>query len=495
MKLDVNVLRYLSKDDFRTLTAVEMGQKNVRFLSMHISRYHNKCRHAHSPHPPLPPYPPHIVQHEIVPAQLVDTIAGLKHGGTFKCLRNLCRHKLVHHDAQKYDGYRLTTLGYDFLAIRTLVARGAIAGVGRQIGVGKESDVFEVSDDDGNIMALKLHRLGRTSFRAVKSKRDYMKRGNHFSWLYLSRLAALKEFAFMQALGQAGLPVPRAIECNRHAVLMSLVHAHPMVQVRELLNPRRVYEECMGVVVRLAQLGLVHCDLNEFNLLISDEEELTLIDFPQMVSMSHPNARELFERDVEGVVRFFERKLGYLPEGDEGLDFQRIRPKFDDVVQSGGGGSVGLLDEQLRASGFKKEHEHALERFVLDRRGGGEDDGEASDDEDTGSESEEEEDVEAKTSSPENSNSNSSKEEDQEEEEEDVAAQLDDSLRLGADTEAEVIARAAEQRKKAARRAAMAKVSRNASKGKNKGKKKGDPSYSGGGGGWGGEFGDSVFCV
>jgi RIO kinase 2 len=29
MKLDVNVLRYLSKDDFRTLTAVEMGQKNV----------------------------------------------------------------------------------------------------------------------------------------------------------------------------------------------------------------------------------------------------------------------------------------------------------------------------------------------------------------------------------------------------------------------------------------------------------------------------------
>lgn len=30
MKLDVNVLRYLSKDDFRVLTAVEMGQKNVR---------------------------------------------------------------------------------------------------------------------------------------------------------------------------------------------------------------------------------------------------------------------------------------------------------------------------------------------------------------------------------------------------------------------------------------------------------------------------------
>jgi RIO kinase 2 len=35
-------------------------------------------------------------------------------------------------------------MGYDFLAIRALVARGHISGVGRQIGVGKESDIFEV---------------------------------------------------------------------------------------------------------------------------------------------------------------------------------------------------------------------------------------------------------------------------------------------------------------------------------------------------------------
>lgn len=29
MKLDVNALRYLTKDEFRVLTAVEMGMKNV----------------------------------------------------------------------------------------------------------------------------------------------------------------------------------------------------------------------------------------------------------------------------------------------------------------------------------------------------------------------------------------------------------------------------------------------------------------------------------
>jgi RIO kinase 2 len=63
-------------------------------------------------------------------------------------------------------------------------------------------DIFEVADEDGKIMAMKLHRLGRVSFRAVKSKRDYLKHRSSYNWLYLSRLAvaALKEFAFMKVL-------------------------------------------------------------------------------------------------------------------------------------------------------------------------------------------------------------------------------------------------------------------------------------------------------
>ena len=52
-----------------------------------------------------------------------------------------------------------------------------------------------------------------------------------FNWLYLSRLAALKEFAFMKALQDNGFRVPDAIECNRHAVLMSMVPALPFTQV------------------------------------------------------------------------------------------------------------------------------------------------------------------------------------------------------------------------------------------------------------------------
>jgi RIO-like serine/threonine protein kinase len=60
----------------------------------------------------------------------------------------------------------------------------------------------------------------------------------------------------------------------------------------------------MDLIHRLAAAGLVHCDFNEFNLLINEQEHLTLIDFPQMVSVSHANALELFERDVDCIVRW-----------------------------------------------------------------------------------------------------------------------------------------------------------------------------------------------
>lgn len=59
-------------------------------------------------------------------------------------------------------------------------------------------DIFEVVKEDGTVLAMKLHRLGRVSFRAVKSKRDYLRHRSSYNWLYLSRLAALKEFAFMK---------------------------------------------------------------------------------------------------------------------------------------------------------------------------------------------------------------------------------------------------------------------------------------------------------
>ena len=46
----------------------------------------------------------------------------------------------------------------------------------------------------------------------------------------------------------------------------------------------------MELIVQLAGYGLIHCDFNEFNILLDDRDQPTIIDFPQMVSIAHPNA-------------------------------------------------------------------------------------------------------------------------------------------------------------------------------------------------------------
>lgn len=306
-KLNVVLLRYLSRDDFRVLTAVEMGMKN----------------------------------HEIVPASLIASIASLKYGGCNKILRELVKHKLVAYDRTKtVQGYRLIYGGYDYLALKTFSSRDVLASVGNQMGVGKESDIYIVANEEDKQLALKLHRLGRTSFRNLKNKRDYHKHRNKMSWLYLSRLAAMKEFAYMKALYDRGFPVPKPYDYNRHAVVMELINGYPLCQVRQLEDPAALYSEVMELIIKLANHGLIHGDFNEFNLMLDDEDHVTMIDFPQMVSTSHANAEWYFDRDVKCIRDFFLKRFNYESE---------LFPTFSDIQKE------CSLDVEVAVSGYTKE--------------------------------------------------------------------------------------------------------------------------------------------
>lgn len=133
----------------------------------------------------------------------------------------------------------------------------------------------------------------------------------------------MKEFAYMKALHDRGLSVPRPIDYNRHAVVMELLNnACPLIQVRKLEDPGVVYDECMRLIVNLAEHGLIHGDFNEFNLLIEEDLRVVMIDFPQMVSTSHENAKYYFERDVDCIKAFFAKRFHFESE---------LYPKFEDI--------------------------------------------------------------------------------------------------------------------------------------------------------------------
>lgn len=62
-------------------------------------------------------------------------------------------------------------------------------------------------------------------------------------------------------------------------------------QVHEVEDAGALYNDLMNLIVSLGNAGVIHGDFNEFNIMVTDDAKPILIDFPQMVSTSHPNAR------------------------------------------------------------------------------------------------------------------------------------------------------------------------------------------------------------
>jgi RIO kinase 2 len=160
--------------------------------------------------------------------------------------------------------------------------------------------------------------------------------------------------------------VPVAVDVNRHAVLMTMIDGVPLTQRYRLREPGRVYRQCIDQLSNLAARGLVHCDFNEFNIMVNEDEDITIIDFPQMVSTRHPNAEELFVRDLKCLHKFFLRRYDYRAEED---DEGREDPAFRDVAVGGVGRGEGAdversLDVSLRASGFSQDAVKELDAHV-----------------------------------------------------------------------------------------------------------------------------------
>lgn len=83
-----------------------------------------------------------------------------------------------------------------------------------------------------------------------------------------------------------------------------------------------LYDELMNLIVKLGNHGVIHGDFNEFNIMITNSGKIILIDFPQMISTEHPDAKMYFERDVNCIRDFFKRRFAYESE---------LYPTFQDI--------------------------------------------------------------------------------------------------------------------------------------------------------------------
>ncbi|QQP35367.1 Serine/threonineprotein kinase RIO2like, partial [Caligus rogercresseyi] len=140
-----------------------------------------------------------------------------------------------------------------------------------------------------------------------------------------------------------GFPVPEPIDFNRHCVVMEYIKGTPLQNIREVDDPGALYEKLMNLHIKFASHGVIHGDFNEFNIMITEEGEPIVIDFPQMISASHPEAEAFFARDVECLKEFFKRRFDF--ECESAPDFLRDVRRTD------------VLDAEVRASGMTKQME------------------------------------------------------------------------------------------------------------------------------------------
>lgn len=250
-----------------------------------------------------------LKNHDIAPEPLVRKVSNISTDFTAN-LKLLVKNKFLRYYALPYVGYSVSINGYDCLAINTLRKRGLVT-FGDKIGIGKESDIFygEYKVDDKIFpVALKFARLGRTSFRNIKNLRDYHGNRKHCSWNYLSRISAEREKHYLDLF--ADLAVPKAYDQNRHVIVMELLDYTPLYQVKDC-DCDKTYKQMMDFIETMYKGGYIHGDFNEFNIMINENNEIKIIDFPQCIEITDNRAYEYLKRDIMGVKTFFEKKYRY----------------------------------------------------------------------------------------------------------------------------------------------------------------------------------------
>jgi len=246
-----------------------------------------------------------MVSHSWAPLDLIRKRAGFSESETRFRLGSLMEKGMVKYDVVPYEGYSLTFLGSDTLALLSLSRRGTLSALGPLIGEGKESVVYE-GIGLGRV-AIKCHHVGQRSFQSVRVSREYIAEKTHCPWIFASRASAEKEYEALRRLHpRARVPLP--VDRGRNVIVMEFIDGTTLNRTR-LRDPARVMESVLEQVAISYSLGVIHADLSEFNVMV-DGRGVVLIDWPQWITPGHPNADQVLARDVENILRYFSRKYG-----------------------------------------------------------------------------------------------------------------------------------------------------------------------------------------
>ena len=204
-------------------------------------------------------------------------------------------------------------------ALQPLIDDGVIDEVIRALKSGKEATVYLVRTGIQTRCAKVYRDMRQRSFqrraqyqegRKMRGSRETraMKKNTRFGRSEQESAWKNAEVDALYRLHAAGVRVPKPYGYFNDVLIMELVTdsgGQPAPRLGEVdLSPEeaRVYHEfLMRQVVRMLNIGLIHGDLSEFNVLVGPDGPV-IIDLPQVVNAAGNNgALAMLERDVNNI--------------------------------------------------------------------------------------------------------------------------------------------------------------------------------------------------
>ena len=202
-------------------------------------------------------------------------------------------------------------------AIYSLASKNWFDRVEFVVSTGKEAHVFKAVDKAGNARAVKIYKIETSDFKQMS---QYLKGDPRFRKVKMDKRSIVfawtkKEFKNLEKAAKARVPVPIPFAFKNNVLVMAFIgekdQAAPLLKKVKLnqKEKEKVFEQIIdGTAKLIFKAGLVHSDLSEYNFLYW-KGKVYFIDIGQAVLLSHPKAKQFFERDCRNIARYF-TKIG-----------------------------------------------------------------------------------------------------------------------------------------------------------------------------------------
>ena len=198
-------------------------------------------------------------------------------------------------------------------AIAKLMKDGHFETLDYPVATGKEANIFCATTKGKGKVAVKIYRMETSNFIRMH---DYLDGDPRFANTSRKRYETIiawarKEYSNLKTFYRGGVAVPRPLAFLRNIVVMEFfgegnIAFSTLSQIKSG-DPQHDFDYLLAEIKKIYQLGFVHSDISEYNIIVTDGG-LKLLDCAQAVLLAHPRAEDFLRRDVENLVRYFGRQ-------------------------------------------------------------------------------------------------------------------------------------------------------------------------------------------